>query len=132
MAVRLLLLIVGLFHTANGLLMLAFPSRWAAAVVHQPAPMRLELHFIADIGMAFLASGAALIWSARRGPAFAPWAIAGAAWPALHALIHLREWLMDGLPATSGDILNEGIGVILVGAAGVVLAWVRQRERGTP
>jgi ABC-type uncharacterized transport system permease subunit len=33
-----------------------------------------------------------------------------------------------GLPATTTDILNEGIGVILVGLAGVVLAWLRQRE----
>ncbi len=125
MIVRLLLLVVGLFHAANALWMLAFPVEWAATVVHQPDPVHLELHFIADIGMAFLASGAALIWSARRGPQFAMWAIAGATWPALHALIHLREWVMDGLPPTTGDILSEGIGVILVGAAGVLLAWLR-------
>jgi hypothetical protein len=131
MAVRLLLLVVGLFHVANALWMLAFPGQWAASVVHLPVPVHIELHFIADIGMAFLASGAALIWSARLGPQFAPWAIAGAAWPALHALIHLREWVMDGLPATNGDILSEGIGVILTGAAGAVLAWARQREGGT-
>jgi hypothetical protein len=130
MAVRLLLLIVGLFHVANALWMLAFPRQWSSAVVHQPVPVHLELHFIADIGMAFLASGAALIWSARRGSSFAPWTIAGAVWPALHAAIHLREWVMEGLPATTGDILNEGIGVILTGMAGVLLAWIRQREGG--
>lgn len=130
MAVRVSLLLLGLFHAASGLAMLAFPSGWAAAVVHQPAPAHLELHFIADIGMAFLASGAALAWSARRGQAYAQWAIAGTAWPALHALIHMREWAMDGLPGTTGDVLNEGIGVILAGAAGVGLAWVRQGEGG--
>ena len=128
MATRLLLLLLGLFHAANGLFMLALPTRWAAAVVHQPAPVHLEMHFIADIGMAFLASGAALLWSARRGQRFAPWAIAGAAWPALHALIHVREWVMVGPPSATGDVLNEGIGVILVGLAGVALAWVRQRQ----
>lgn len=131
MFTRAFLLILGLFHAANGLAMLALPRQWAATVVHDPSPGHLEFHFIADIGMAFLASGAALIWSARRGRAFAPWAIAGSAWPALHALIHVREWTMMGLPATTTDILNEGIGVILVGTAGVVLAWVRQRQGDT-
>jgi hypothetical protein len=131
MFTRALLLVLGLFHVGNGLVMLTQPTVWAAAVVHDPSPSHLEFHFIADIGMAFLASGAALVWSARRGSSFAPWAIAGAAWPALHALIHLREWAVMGLPATTTDILNEGIGVILVGLAGVVLAWLRQREGAT-
>jgi hypothetical protein len=128
MFTRALLLVLGLFHVGNGLVMLTQPTLWAASVVHDPSPSHLEFHFIADIGMAFLASGVALVWSARRGSSFAPWAIAGAAWPALHALIHLREWAVMGLPATTADILNEGIGVILVGVAGVVLAWLRQRE----
>jgi len=108
--------------------MLVAPAPWALSVVHDPSPSHLEFHFIADIGMAFLASGAALVWSARRGASFAPWAIAGAAWPALHALIHVREWVVMGLPATTADMLNEGIGVILAGLAGAVLAWLRQRE----
>ena len=128
MFTRALLLVLGLFHAANGLAMLLSPAAWALSVVHDPSPSRLEFHFIADIGMAFLASGAALVWSARRGVLFAPWAIAGAAWPALHALIHVHAWVMHGLPATNADILNEGIGVILAGLAGVLLAWLRQRE----
>src|SRR5476651_2625883 len=109
MIVRSLLLVLGLFHAANALAMLVFPEEWAATVVHQPAPVHLELHFIADIGMAFLASGAALIWSARRGQQFASWAVAGAAWPALHAAIHLKEWIFDGPPAVGGDLINEGV-----------------------
>jgi len=129
MFTRALLLVLGLFHALNGLAMLAMPAQWAMTVVHDPSPTRLEFHFIADIGMAFLASGVALAWSARRGQAFAVWAIAGAAWPTLHALIHVREWAMMGPPATGADILSEGVGVILAGAAGVVLAWLRQRQR---
>jgi hypothetical protein len=131
MFTRALLLILGIFHAANGLVMLALPRQWASSVVHAAALNHLEFHFIADIGMAFLASGVALIWSARHGRSFAPWAIAGAAWPALHALIHVREWTMMGMPATTTDMLNEGIGVILVGVAGVVAAWLRQRQGDT-
>ena len=128
MFTRALLLLLGFFHTANGLVMLARPRMWLASVVHEASPMHLEFHFVADIGMAFLASGVALIWSARRGPSYALWAIAGATWPMLHALIHVREWLVMGPPAATADMLNEGIGVIFVGLAGVALAWARQRE----
>ena len=128
MFTRALLLVLGLFHAANGFVMLVWPRMWLGSVVHEHAPIHLEFHFVADIGMAFLASGVSLAWSARRGASYAPWAIAGAAWPALHALIHVREWLSMGPPAAMGDMLNEGIGVILVGVAGLVLAWLRQRE----
>ena len=131
MAVRLLLLVVGLYHALNALAMLLFPREWAAAVVHLDSPTPLHLHFIADIGMAFLASGAAMIWSARRGMAFAPWAIAGAAWPALHSSIHLYGWVMMGLPVTTRDMLSESIGVILISLAGIALAWLRQRQGAT-
>ncbi|HXC55810.1 MAG TPA: hypothetical protein VNU97_10980 [Rhizomicrobium sp.] len=128
MVVRLGLGFVGLFHVANGLAMLVFPERWAALVVHLGAPDHLHLHFIADIAMAFLASGAGLLLAARRGAGNALWAVAGAAWPLLHALIHLKDWLGDGLPATLQGVLSEGMGVILVGALGVFLAWRRVRE----
>ena len=131
MAVRLLLFVVGLYHALNALAMLLFPREWAATVVHLNTATPLQLHFIADIGMAFLASGAAMIWSARRGIAFAPWAIAGAAWPALHGAIHLYDWVMMGLPATTRDILSEGIGVIAIGLAGIALAGLRQRQGAT-
>ena len=125
MVVRLLLAVLGLFHLANGLAMLGFPHAWATAVVHLGGPDHLHLHFIADIAMAFLASGVGLLLGARRGAANAAWAAAGAAWPALHALLHLKEWILEGLPAATLDIVSEGVGVILVGALGVLLAWRR-------
>ena len=127
MVVRAGLAILGLFHLANGVAMLLWPAAWAAQVVHLGAPDHLHLHFIADIAMAFLASGAGMLLAARRG-ANAVWAMAGAAWPALHALLHLKEWILDGPPAATGDLINEGVGVILVGAAGVALAWLRARQ----
>lgn len=127
MVVRAGLAILGLFHLANGVAMLLWPGAWAAAVVHLGAPDHLHLHFIADIAMAFLASGAAMLLAARRG-ASAVWAIAGATWPALHGLLHVREWIQGGPPAARGDLINEGVGVILVGVAGVALAWLRARK----
>jgi hypothetical protein len=128
MVVRIGLTVLGVFHLANGLAMLVFPAAWAAAVVHLGAPDHLHFHFITDIGMAFLASGAGLLLGARRGAAGAAFAAAGATWPALHGLFHLKEWIGDGLPPTAQGLVSEGAGVILVGALGVFLAWRRFRE----
>ncbi len=128
MGVRIDLVFLGVFHLANGLAMLVFPAAWAAAVVHLGAPDHLHFHFIADIGMAFLASGTGLLLGVRRGAANAAFAVAGATWPALHALFHIKEWIGDGLPPTAQGLASEGLGVILVGALGVVLAWCRFRE----
>ena len=124
MVVRLILGILGLFHLANGLVMLLFPSQWAAGVVHLTAPDHLHFHFITDIGFAFAASGVGMLLGARRGAANGAWALAGAVWPLLHGLFHLKEWIADGPPPMPG-LLTEGVGVILVGFAGIWLAWVR-------
>ena len=75
MFTRALLLILGIFHAANGLVMLALPRQWASSVVHAAALNHLEFHFIADIGMAFLASGVAPISRGPPGQSFPPLAI---------------------------------------------------------
>ncbi len=128
MVVRILIAILGLFHLVQGLWMLGAPGNWAESVVHLSAPDHLHFHFIADIGMAFLASGVGLLLGARRGTVNGAWAVAGAAWPFLHALIHLHEWIMDGPPPMTGDLIKEGLGVILAGALGAWLAWTRFRQ----
>ncbi len=128
MVARLLLALLGAFHVLNGLVMLAAPGRWAATVVHLSTPDHLHFHFIADIAMAFLASGFGLLLGARKGAASPTWAIAGSVWPFLHALLHIKEWIFDGPPAASGDLISEGLGVIVVGVAGAALAWLRYRK----
>jgi hypothetical protein len=127
MVVRLILGILGLFHLANGLEMLLAPGQWAAMVVHLTAPDHLHYHFIADIGFAFAASGVGMLLGARRGPVNGSWALAGAVWPLLHGLFHLKEWIFDGPPPMPG-LLTEGVGVILVGFVGIWAAWVRYRK----
>jgi len=131
MVVRLLLGVLGVFHLANGLAMLLFPSAWALQVVHLATPDHLHFHFITDIGMAFAASGAGLLLAARRGAAGAIWALAGAAWPLLHGLFHLKEWITDGPPPAMDGLVSEGVGVILVGVAGACFAWIRYSQGDT-
>lgn len=123
MTVRLFLALLGLFHIANGLFMLADPARWYATVPGVPVTGPFNPHFVLDVGMAFMASGAGLMLGARKGRDAAMLAVAGAAWPALHALIHVQGWVMHGMAA--GTEASEIVGVGLLSALGVVLAWLR-------
>jgi hypothetical protein len=82
-------------------------------------------HFVRDIGFAFLASGAGLMLGARKGRDAAVLAIAGAVWPALHGLFHVYGWIAEGFPAEPDVAAAEVFGVVLAGALGVVLAWLR-------
>jgi hypothetical protein len=125
MAVRALLALLGLFHLANGLWMLTAPESWYAAIpgVTQTGP--LNHHFIADIAMAFIGSGAGLALGARAGLRAAMLAVAGATWPALHALVHIWGWLMHGFPTAPAIAVSEAAGVVGLAALGVALAWLR-------
>ena len=55
-----------------------------------------NMHFIRDVGLAFIASGGALVWgthvSAQR------LVYAALAWPSLHALFHIQIWSHRGFP----------------------------------
>lgn len=128
MATRLMLLILGAFHFVNGLWMLAMPMAWYAAIpgVRDTGP--LNHHFVADIGLAFLASGAGLALGALRRPWAGAMAVAGATWPALHALLHVWGWLAHGFPTAPPVIISELIGVVGIGILGAVLAWARVKQ----
>ena len=127
MIVRTLLALLGLFHIANGLFMLIAPMDWYATVPGVPLTGPFNGHFILDIGMAFVASGAGLMLGARAGRDAALLACAGATWPALHALIHVEGWMMHGLPQDHQVLASEVVGVFLIALLGVALAWMRIR-----
>ena len=55
-----------------------------------------SLHFIRDVGLAFTASGACVVYGAYRGSK--ELAIAGALWPFLHGLFHIQIWVKRGVP----------------------------------
>lgn len=123
MIVRALLLLIGLANLANGLFMLLAPEQWFAAVPGVPMPF--NPHFVMDIGMAYIASGMGLALGARSGRSFAVLACAGAAWPVLHALIHVDGWAMHGFPSDPQIAISETVGVVTLAVLGAVLAWLR-------
>lgn len=129
-SVRIALILLGIFHTANGLFMLAAPDYWYNSVPGVTASGPMNHHFIADIGMAFLASGVGLLMATRISPTAATFALAGATFPALHALIHVWEWVSDGIPNNPQQIASDAVAVMLVSFVGFWLAWVWARREG--
>lgn len=127
---RLMLVLLGLFHLGNGLFMVVAPGQWYAAVpgVVETGPM--NHHFIVDIGLAFTASGTGMIAGSRGGAVASAIALAGATWPALHALFHLWEWIANGIPQNPRIMASDAIAVMLVSFLGFALAWARARDQG--
>jgi hypothetical protein len=79
---------LAVLNTANGLAMLFASSIWWANVPGVPETGPLNLHFVQDVGAAFLVAGLALAARAWR-PIYWPAAVAGSGFLAAHALIHL-------------------------------------------
>lgn len=129
-SIRILLILLGIFHAANGLTSLLAPDYWYATVPGVTATGPLNHHFLTDISLAFLASAAGLLMAFRTGPTAAAFALAGATWPALHGVFHLWEWMSDGLPGNTQELVSTGIGVIVLSFAGFWLAWVWAHREG--
>ena len=131
MMVRTLLLSLGVLHIANGAVMLVAPMSWYEAVPGVSGTGPYNHHFILDVGMAFIASGGLLALGARTGALAASFAVSGASWPILHALIHIAGWLTSGFPSEPPMIFSEVFGVVALAALGGVLAWFRMKGEAT-
>jgi hypothetical protein len=131
MIVRILLLLLGVFYLANGAAMLIAPMSWYETVPGVTGTGPFNHHFILDVGMAFIASGSLLALGART-VGFAPaFAIAGASWPILHALIHIAGWFTSGFPSEPRIIFSDAVGVVALAVLGGVLAWYRMKGETT-
>lgn len=128
--VRIGLILLGIFHAANGVFMLFAPDQWYYTVPGVPHTGPINHHFIEDIGLAFLASGVGLVLGARAGVAAAAFALAGATFPTLHAVMHVLMWFSHGFPQGAQLMASEYIGVGGLSFLGAVLAWLRGREEG--
>ena len=96
---RLILLLIGLFTLATGPIAFFAPKTFYETIPGLEMMGPFNLHFIRDVGLAFTASGAAMIWGGwHRNRAVA---IAGASWLTLHGLFHIYIQFNRGLP---GDL----------------------------
>jgi len=104
------------FNVLNGLIMLAFSKHWYDAVPGVALTGPFNRHFVEDIGAAFLAAGFGLVaraWRTRYWPA----ALAGAAFLALHALIHLTMAVAMTLGLGSDQTWGFDIALVIAPAA---------------
>jgi hypothetical protein len=111
---------------ANGLWMLFGPHGWYHAVPGVSATGPLNLHFVRDIGCAYLIAAAGLAWRAVEPVRGSGAALLGAAFLLLHAGVHIAETLL-GICGW-GALLRDVPGVVLPAIAALALAWpLRQR-----
>ncbi|MBZ9989597.1 hypothetical protein LB572_21095 [Mesorhizobium sp. BH1-1-5] len=102
---RVLLLIIGIYQAAKGVVMLTVPEIWYSAVPGVPETGPANIHFIRDIGLAFLAAGAALLMASRR-PGDGRLIAAAAIFLGGHAIYHLIEMAHGTtLTAAARDIM---------------------------
>lgn len=122
---RVLAWILAGFYVLNGIPMIAAPDWWYGATPGVPGTGPLNPHFVVDVGIAFLGSGLMIGW----GAAGAGWrlALAGAAFPAGHALFHIVGFLAG---ENHGPLLVEVFGVIVPAGLALWLATAMRAKEG--
>ena len=118
-----LLVLLGVGSVVNGGWMMLDARGWFARVAADVSPF--NVHFVRDIGAAYLASGAALLWAAWRPAWRLPLVAVATVFHGLHALGHVRE-------TTSGELasfhwLEDLPGVYLPAIAMLVMVFVFRR-----
>lgn len=118
--------ILGLGFAANGIWMLSSPGGWYLAIPGVAATGPANVHFIRDIGCAFLIVAISLLWLARSPKQAWPAAMAGGGFLALHALVHAWDTIAgrEQVHQMSKDLPAVFLPAILV----IWLAWPRKRE----
>ena len=114
-------LIFGLLLGSNGVWMLAAPANWYLQVPGVVNSGPANLHFIRDIGAAYLVSAVCLVWLAVQPQRVWPAAFACGMFLTLHALLHAWD-TVEGRE-TPHQLCIDLPGVVLPAIATLWLAW---------
>jgi hypothetical protein len=123
------LISVGLLWVATGVSIFADPHGFYDRTPGLAMMGPYNVHFIRDVGLAFVAAGisaAVGAWRRNRSLAFA-----GTVWPFLHALFHIQIWSHRGFPfdAIAGF---DFVAVMAPAFLAVMLAWRLADNDPTP
>lgn len=118
----------GFFNTANGLWMIVAPRSWyyrLPAGVPNTGP--LNVHFVRDLGGAFLTLGIAFCITAPRASRNRGVVLAAASFYVLHALIHVFDLATRSLDAHHWllDLPGVFLPAIALGVLSVPRWWAR-------
>lgn len=122
---RALTSILGIALGANAAWMLASPLGWYAAVPGVTGTGPANLHFIRDIGCAYLVTALSLFWLAMAPKLAWPAAMIGGGFLVLHALVHVWDALAGREHAH--QFLGDLLPVFLPGILAMWLAWSARR-----
>jgi len=86
--------LVAAVFTANGLMMLVVPELWYHIIPGVIDTGPFNAHFVRDIGIAYLVSGAAFGWLLRDFDRAWPAAVGAAIFQLLHGGLHIVEVLL--------------------------------------
>ncbi len=121
---KILTFILAAMAAGNGVFMFVDPPSWYGAVPGVPDTGPLNLHFVRDIGIAFITAGVALAWSELgagwRASALAAVFIGG------HSLLHIGETILGH---HHDVLLNEIAGVHLPAVLAVVISIFQRRAQ---
>ncbi len=127
----LVIVVIGVVGLVNGIWMLVDPSRWYTdlpAGVPDYGP--LNIHFVRDIGCAFVTVGVALLWAWRQ-PAFRlPLVATATIFYVAHAILHVHD-SARGIVASDHwwlDAPGVYLPALLLVAASVVFARAQGEE----
>jgi hypothetical protein len=123
---RTILITVGMLSIGTAGYMWSATQHWYENVPGVSATGPLNLHFAKDVALAYLASGAALIWAGAKYDKTA--GICGASWLVLHALFHIWIWLHRDLPIDIISLTNL-VGIQLPASIGLFVALNFQKPR---
>ena len=125
-----LLLVLGVLWATTGVVIFADPQGFYDRTPGLALMGPFSVHFIRDVGLAFLASGVVACvgaWTRNRRLA-----LAGVAWPGLHALFHIQIWHHRGFPLDHIAAFDLSA-VILPAFLAALLAWqVNSATYGLP
>lgn len=122
---RTLLILLALYQGANGLFMLAAPEVWYGLVPGVEHTGPLNVHFVRDIGLAFLAAATGLAMAAAGAGRAALWP--AAAFLSGHAGLHIAEMAVHGTNAA--DALRDTVLILIPGLAPLALALTPRTSR---
>jgi len=127
----LILFVLGAFHLANAFWMLFAPEGWYAnfpAGVADTGP--LNIHFVRDVGCAFLSSGVALVWAAATSQVTVRLAcvVLAALFIGGHAAVHLFDLARGALPERHWLVDLPGVFAPTLILAALVVHFRRQAQ----
>lgn len=95
-AMRLILISLASVSIVAGTYAFATPAHFFDLVPGLSTMGPYNVHLVRDVAIALAVSGAVMLWGAASGRRSL--ALAGTAWPVLHALFHLQIWAARGFP----------------------------------